>query len=355
LRAVLGAKPTGVLGGDAMCDAVARRAGARRVADLDEWLAHAAMLDAGIAPDRPVTIVVMGGGRAYVEAEARAASLDAEVVAVDDRAPEAARAHAARADAEGRGVVVVTGSPAPSAESLTTDGAAPLLVCDLRQPSQLKALITALARAAAPAPASGSARGRVDRALVERVREESESTLGDHDSKRLLKAYGVRVTRQAPANTPTGAVKLARAIGLPVSLVGPQGARQATTLPDVKRITGLLLAEDLPPSKAGDAPRLLMVREVFPDVPRARIEVTHDPNLGAVMKIGETCALLPLERSDAQVLAQATHARRATVERAVADLLQRISACAVDEKATFELEIFVGPEPVITEASGRLL
>jgi hypothetical protein len=181
------------------------------------------------------------------------------------------------------------------------------------------------------------------------VRSESETKLSDHDAKRLLKAYGVRVSRQAPTNTPTGAVKIAKQIGVPVQLSTTREARIAETVADVRRIAALLLQalEDANPS--------VMVRECFAEAPRAAVRVFAEKGLGLTMQVADACALLPLSRADSQQLAASTAARRAADQRALAELLQKISACAVEENALFELALFVGAEPAVVSAIGDLL
>jgi hypothetical protein len=105
--------------------------------------------------------------------------------------------------------------------------------------------------------------------------------------------------------------------------------------------------------------RSVMVREHFPEVPRVRIRIVGEKGLGLTLRIegadsADACALLPLTRADASALASATPARRAADQRAVADLLGRIAACAIAEDAVLELELFVGAEPAVLSASGTL-
>ena len=347
LRAVLGAKPAVVWGGDALCRAVARRAGAIVVegqGGLSSFLANAQLLDAAVEPGAAVEVIVIGGGRAYVEDEVRAAALDARVVGVDERAPEELEAAIAGAATAGRPVVLVAGAPPASLPSLA---GAQLLSADLRHPGHLRALLQALAAPAADADA-GKSRVRVDKELAARVRSEIDGVLSDHHAKRLLKAYGARVTRQAPTNTPTGAVKLSKQIGVPCVIASDLEERVADTVADVRRIAALLLQ-----TVDGESPSV-MVRERFPEVPRARIKVAPEKGLGLTMRVGAACALLPLLRSDGLALAAATAARRAVDQRAVAELLARIAACAVDEEASFDLELYVGAEPAVLTGSGEL-
>jgi hypothetical protein len=344
LRAVLGAKPAVVWGGDALARAVARRAGAVVVdGGLSSFLAHVQLFDAGVEPGAAVEVIVVGGGRAYVDDEVRAAALLARVVAVDERAPEELDAAIAAAAEARRPVVLVAGTEPSALARAAVGDSAQLLSADLRHPEHLRALLVALAAPAVESE-SGRTRPRIDKELAARVRGESEGALADHDAKRLLKAYGARVTRQAPTNTPTGAVKLAKQIGVPCLIAVAGDERLADSVADVKRIAALLLAE---------APSI-MVRERFPEVPRARVKVAPEKGLGATMRVGAACALLPLTRADSLTLAAATPARRAADQRAVAELLTKVAACAADEEVTLDLELFVGAEPCVLSATGEL-
>jgi hypothetical protein len=206
-----------------------------------------------------------------------------------------------------------------------------------------------LSALASPAiePGGGRVPSRVDKDLAAKVRDEVDTSLGDHDAKRLLKAWGAKVTRQAPTPTPTRAVNLAQQIGLPVELAIAEENRVVESAAEVRRIAALLL-----PKATLDQP--LMVREHFPENPRARVKVALEKGLGLVMRVGDACGLAPLTRIDAQALAAATPARRAADQKAVAELLTKIAACAQGEQATFELELFVGSEPTVLRASGAL-
>jgi hypothetical protein len=357
LRNVLGVKPTVVWGGDAVCRAVARRAGAIVVDGIDEWLARAALEDAGVQPGAKVSVVVVGGGQSFVARAVEAAGLDAEVAAVDERAPDELARAVADAHSGGRPVVLVAGGP-PSAPPLPArDDAQPedapprLLQADLRHPEHLRALLEALAAPAVESEDEPRGKPRVDKELLERVRAEIDRELSDHDAKRLLKAYGVRVTRQAPTNTPTGALKIAKTIGLPVDLVAGGDARRADSLPDVRRLSALMLQQMV---EAEVALPSVIVREHFSEVPRARAQIVGEKGLGLTLRVGDAVALLPLTRADATELAAATPARRAADQRALGDLLVRIAACAVAEDALFELELHAGAEPAVITAQATL-
>ena len=103
----------------------------------------------------------------------------------------------------------------------------------------------------------------------------------------------------------------------------------------------------------GESPSV-MVRERFPEVPRARVKIAAGEGPRRDHARGHGLRALPLTRADGQALAAATPARRAADQRAVAELLGKISACASDEETSFELEIFVGAEPACLAAAGEI-
>lgn len=346
LRTTLGAKPTVVLGGDAMARAVARRAGAHVVERLGEWLALATWLAADVPAGSPVELWVQGGGLKWVRSEMERYGLELPLTELDDRDASAARA--ALATCTGPRAIVLVGADLPSLAP--SDPSVRLVLADTRQPEQVSRLLKALAaeRAHLAASEEAAAPVAVDPQLVARVREESEGTLSDHDAKRLLKAWGIKVTRQGPTGTPTGAVKLARLIGMPVVLARGDEERVVDTIPEVKRVAALLLELE------SDEPQSVMVRERFADAPRARLKIGVERGVGLTMRIGDAVALLPLEASEAIRLAQQSGARRAADQRVVAGVLSQIGAAALSESATLDLELFTGAEPIVLRASGSL-
>ena len=342
LKGVLGDKPLAVLGGDALCQAVARRTGAFVSDQLSLWLARVQLLQAGITAGAPVRIIVAGGGAEYVRGEMKTARLSAEVVSVAEASAlpeELGKAHAA-----GEAVVLLAGTD--ELDDVAHEHGA-LLTCDLRQPEQFAAILAQLAERPAEKIAA-STRVRIDRELLERVRSEIETTLSDHDAKRMLKAYGVRVTRQAPASTPTAAVKHAQTIGLPVAIVAGEKVRHAETVPDVRRVTTLALEES-----DAEVPSVI-VREIFPAAPHAAVTIEYERAIGLTMRVGTAAALLPLSHTDAELLAEAAGARRQAEIKNVAEFLSKIAACAVSENLVLDLGLYIGAEPAVLSASGAV-
>lgn len=389
--------------------AVARRAGAVVTAQLEEWLAHAALLDAaaenGQASDGVATpagparrlraaVVVAGAGADFVSSEVQKvrsqqrALLSVRAADSEDTALLDRELRQAALDAQ---VVVLCGS-SDVVDSVRSPG--PLLRVDPGQPERLRALLRALAT---PPPARDDkpAKGRVDRERVETVLSDlppplyvgsavvSDEVLGDHDLKRLLHAYGVRVSRQAPANTTTAALRILGKLSPPVELlpaVTPDKDVERVVLEEtaakvlcgtqaeVKRQAALLLSR---------APYVLL-REVLKAAPQLRLQACPERGLGLVLRVGRTelgagrtgsgpgpaevweAALLPLRLGEARNLAETLlgSSQLGTDAdcdaKALCELLIGVSTCLEAHVLALDLIVLLAKEPVVVHAAGVL-
>ena len=171
--------------------------------------------------------------------------------------------------------------------------------------------------------------------------------VGDHETKGLLAAYGIAITRQAVATTPSAAVDKARKVGYPVEikpwgndvpteLEGCPVERAVTSDALVRRaFTGVLAAAGRPPTGADSA---VIVREPPPLGRDLAARIVRLPSLGwtVVLEVNGQAAAAPapLRALDAQALAAAVVASRAAdsePDRAgLATLLRRASHLVVD-------------------------
>ncbi|MDB4960868.1 MAG: hypothetical protein JWP01_867 [Myxococcales bacterium] len=200
-----------------------------------------------------------------------------------------------------------------------------------------------------PAPTTASAELAID---DERLRRQlakiGEGRLGDHETKVLLAAYGVPITRQAVATTPSAAVKLARRAGYPVE-IKPWGHDLPTELagcPVEKNIasdalvrqafTSVLTAASKPTSEGA----AVIVRETPPQGREVSVSLLELPKLGWTVVLDApgasqiAAAPAPLRLIDAMALARQVVASRAgdpEPDRAgLANLLRRVSHLVVD-------------------------
>jgi hypothetical protein len=203
-----------------------------------------------------------------------------------------------------------------------------------------------------PAPTAASAELAVDHALLAEVRRRvgGQTRVGDHDTKVLLKTYGVPITRQAWAATPSAAVKLARQIKYPVELkphgndlqTEPQGCpveKGVTSDALVRRAFSAVLAA------AGRAlsqteTSAVIVRETPPLGRDVAVQIMKLPAVGWTVVLDVpgapqiAAAPAPLRLIDAQTLANMIGSSRAgdpELDRAgLANLLRRASHLVVD-------------------------
>ena len=203
-----------------------------------------------------------------------------------------------------------------------------------------------------PAPHDATAELDIDRALLDRqlAKLGAGTRVGDHETKVLLKAYGVPITRQAVATTPSAAVKAARSAGFPVELkpwghdlpTEPEGCpveRNVTSDALVRRAYAAVLAA------AGRTPSAtvagnVIVRETPPLGRDLAVSFVRLPALGWTVVIDApgaphvAAAPAPLRLADAHSLAAVVVASRAAdpqPDRAgLANLLRRASHLVID-------------------------
>jgi hypothetical protein len=194
-----------------------------------------------------------------------------------------------------------------------------------------------------PAPASELAELKIDTERLERqlAKLARGARVGDHETKVLLAAFGVPITRQRVAVTPSAAVRAARDAKYPVELK-PWGndvptesdgcpIERVTSDALVRRaFTAVLAAAGRPPTGANAA---VIVREPPPLGRDLAVELVRLPALGwtVVLEVSGAIAAAPapLRLVDAQTLAAAVVASRAgdpEPDRAgLANLLRRVS------------------------------
>ena len=326
-----------------------RAHGAALAHDVDAWLeATVALVRFGL-PKGPRAAIVAPAG-SWLEAQAHALVAEAEALGL--RAP--------KLDPAGTDAVLY--DPAvgePPAEPLAIPVAArPELGSDgpaLFGARAALAAIDVLGHAAerievgiGPAPAKASAelqieRDKLDRNLAKLV---AGTRVGDHETKLLLSSYGVAVTRQVVATTPSAAVNGARRVGFPVEIKpwGPDAPTERDGCPVERGITSdamvrrgyaAVLAASGKPGEGA-----VIVREVPPLGRDLQVSFIKVPHLGWTVVVDApgaphvAAAPAPLRLLDAQRLATALVASRAgdpEPDRAgLANLLRRASHLVVD-------------------------
>jgi hypothetical protein len=345
-----------------------RAFGAAIAHDIDAWLEAVVALVRFGMPAGPRAAVIAPSG-SWLEAQALAIAAEAE--AVGARPPVVTRG---KSDEHTDAVLY---DPALGAPPATLPGLHIPVLARAELADDAAALYTAraalgaidlLGRAAerasaglGPAPRTASAELDIDK---ERLARQSAffgnlprgMRVGDHETKVLLASYGVPVTRQAQAKTPSAAVKAARKAGYPVELkpwghdlpTEPEGCpveRNVSSDALVRRGFAAVLAAAGRPSTHAD-PGAVIVRETPPTGRDVRITFLQLPAVGWTVVLDApgapaiAAAPAPLRLVDAETLAATVVASRASDpdpdRTGLANLLRRASHLVVDLNAQLQ-------------------
>ncbi|GAB4519203.1 MAG: hypothetical protein Tsb0020_37750 [Haliangiales bacterium] len=345
--------------------ALLRAHGAIICPDPDVWLETIALIAAYGVPDGPRAAIVAPDG-SWLSAAAHALAREAERHGnrFPDTAPSASRVEATDV------VLVDRSALSPSTPERVGNAVvvpvlarAELLGGDARVP-----LVGLRASLAAVTAAGGFARRlRVgvgpaevptiedpapDQERFQRQIDKLDTRAGDHEAKVLLAAYGITVTRQAVATTPSAATRLAKKAGYPVEIKpwGPdqlserEGCpvmRDLRTAADVRRaMVTVARTAGLPEG----AP--VIVRETPPRGREVSAHITRMGSLGWTVIVdipGEPepfAAPAPLGPAEAAALVAHVRASRADDpepdREALGDTLIRAAALAVEHSDTIE-------------------
>ncbi len=369
--------------------AVCRRTMAKVTDSLEEWLSHGALLDAGF-PAPPVrtgarrdkssgprmSVVVLGAGADLVSRELSNLQLPPPVRVDADDVDAVDRALLRAADQAD--LLILCGSREQLAE-LRPPRAAILLEPSERD--RLRALLRAVKLVSLPPVPHTPIEIRPVRDRLEAVLADlppplyvagsvvSREPLGDHDVKRLLAAYGVRVSRQAPVHTTTSALRVVGKLGTPVWVLPGLPPREdvaelarleardgvlCQTQAEVKRQTALLL----------ERCEYVLLREMPPRGPSLRILASTERGLGLTLRIERwgaedearsEASLLPMLVDEAQAVAQSfVSASEPEQLEALAELLGQIAVCFDAQRLDGDLLVRIGREPVVVQAAGVL-
>lgn len=368
-----------------------RAHGAIVLDDPDVWFeASVFAASYGPAPGPRVVVIAPPGGWLHLKATALALEEEARGGArmpVSEPDREAPPADVALVDANlgpiaperaARALVVPV---APRAEQLPGDGKA--ILVGLRAAIASAAAMgrhgERLAQGLGVVPASELKKLRADRDRADRAIADGGGgeRLGDHETKRLLAAYGVPVTRQGVAATPSAAVRIAATCGFPVEVKlwdpsAPSERDGGPLVTGVKNPPDVRRAFAAVASAAGREVGVPVIVRVTPPAGRevhVRVERLADVGwtvLADVPGAGRPLAApAPLRRIDAEELASALESTRAgdppPDRGALADLLLRASQAAVDREAELDAlelgRVVVAPRgagAVVVDARARL-
>ncbi len=397
---VLLARPTRGRGSEPVAALAYLRAhGAAVCVDPDAWLEAVFLVAHHGVPDGARAAVIAADG-SWLAAAAAGLGGDDELrrpslaTSTDALAPaDVALVDAANwAAVGGRGMPARAGSGAMLvpviARAELADGAPNGALWGLRP---ALAAVAAVGHAAARAraglgPATRSARGEleVDEERLARQLAKigvGDVRLGDHETKVLLSAYGVPITRQGVATTASAALRIARKAGFPVD-IKPWGAdvpderagcpieRGVATAADVRRAYSAVLGGGAAAARGTHEEGAVIVREAAPSGREVAATIAPLGALGWTVVVevagqAPVAAPAPLRVADATALAQALVATRAGEgepdRTALANVLRRASHLVVDHAeriAKLEMGTIVvgvkGERTVVVDATTTL-
>lgn len=336
-----------------------RAFGVAIVEDPDSWIEAIALLAYHGAPRGPRLAIVADAG-SWLEASALALEGEARPPLLSSTLPSIEPTDAVLVDA--RHPPPPSSLPAllvpvcPRGELATS----PRWLLGMRN---AVAAVTAVGRAVeraalgrGPAPRSASAELEIDQPRLERQLAKIgrfERRLGDHEAKVLLAAYGVPITRQAVATTPSAAVNLAKRIDaavdvkpwgndLPSERAGCPIETNLETAAQIRRAFSTVLAGRTEEGSAGATPGsepAVIVRESPPAGRELSARIEQLPSVGLTVIVEApglppAAAPAPLRLADATALSHhliATRAGEPEPDRiALANLLRRASHLAFD-------------------------
>lgn len=171
-----------------------------------------------------------------------------------------------------------------------------------------------------PATSENAPDEDIDQGRFERQLDKLSTAAGDHECKVLLSSYGVPITRQAVATTPSAATRIAKKAGYPVEVKGwgadmPSEPEGAVVLSDVHTAADVRRAFSTICSRANC--EAVIIRETPAPGREVRIHIRPVGSLGPVCFLYQqgqrapAAALAPLRPIDAQAMARHVVASRA--------------------------------------------
>jgi hypothetical protein len=191
-----------------------------------------------------------------------------------------------------------------------------------------------------------------DHTRFQRQLDKLSERVGDHESKVLLSSYGITITRQAVATTPSAATRIAKKAGYPVEIKA-WGDHQPSEREGALVVHGIDTAAEVRRAFASVCTRTdsdaVIIRETPMEGRELRISIRQHPSLGLMAFLYQSghsepaAALAPLRPVDAIAVAHQVVASRAADRDpdwpALADLLVAASHMVADNERVLGLEL----------------
>ncbi len=352
----------------AACTALLRANGAVVTSDPEVWVEAVVLLAAYGAPSGP-SVAIVAAPDSWLAAAAAAQARRAERLGERFTALASAPSQISATD-----IVLADASMLNSPKSATRTFVVPLAghAHETAVGPALVGLNNALAASElcgqarqriavgrGPAPSPGSLE-KLDQERFQNQLGKLSEQVGDHECKVLLSSYGVNITRQAVATTPSAAGRIAKKAGYPVEIKA-WGPTQPSETEGAMVVRGIDTAAEVRRAFASVCARTQCDAVIVRETPMAgrelRVSIREHSALGLVVYVYQegyteaAAGMAPLQRLDATSLAHQVVASRSGDSdpdwSALADLLVAASHLVADNERVRSLElsrVIVGSE-----------
>jgi len=185
--------------------------------------------------------------------------------------------------------------------------------------------------------------------IIKKALEKGQTTLSEHESKEVLKAYGIRVTREIETSEPDAFLKAVREIGFPL-VIKACGAKlshkteRGLVRVDVRSEQEASKAfEEIMKEVSADG-GLVLVQEMVKGPRELVVGLTRDPQFGPCVMFGlggifteilkdVSFRVAPIEKRDAMEMMQEIKARK------ILDAVRGMPAADLDELAEILIKV----------------
>jgi len=216
--------------------------------------------------------------------------------------------------------------------------------------------------------------------VIEEALRQGRAILSEHESKEVLKAYGIPVTREVEVIDPEGLREAVERIGFPlvIKACGPELSHKTESglvRVDIRDMDEALSAyHQLHGAMAGQSGGTILVQEMIKGQRELVVGLTRDPQFGPCVMFGLggiftevlrdiSFRVAPIEHRDAMEMMQEIRARKilegvrgmppADLDK-LAQILIRVGSIGVEQEAIKEIDInpviLKGSEPVAVDA-----
>jgi acetyl-CoA synthetase (ADP-forming) len=200
--------------------------------------------------------------------------------------------------------------------------------------------------------------------MIERAKMEGRTTLSEYESKLILRAYGIPVTREIVVSNLSGLAAAASEIGFPLVMKGSSAAiahktEKGVIAIDIRNQEEATIAFQDIQSKMDTHVKDVLVQEMIKGQRELVVGMTRDPQFGPCVMFGlggiftevlkdVSFRVAPLEKRDAREMMEEIKGKKildsvrglaAADREALADILMAVGKIGLEQEAIAEIDI----------------